>query len=33
VALMLPRRMRGATRPVTPHPALGEIHAVEISLP
>jgi adenylate cyclase len=33
VALLLPRRMRGATRPVTPHPVLGEIHAVEIRLP
>jgi class 3 adenylate cyclase len=33
VALLLPRRMRGATRPLTPHPALGEILAIEIGAP
>jgi adenylate cyclase len=33
VAVLLPRRMRGETRPLTPHPALGEVLAVEISLP
>jgi hypothetical protein len=25
--------MRGETRPITPHPALGEILAIEIRLP
>lgn len=33
VALLLPRRMRGETRALTPHPALGEILAIEIRLP
>jgi adenylate cyclase len=33
VAMALPRRMRGETRPVTPHPTLGEILATEIRLP
>jgi class 3 adenylate cyclase len=33
VALLLPRRMRGEPRPLTPHPALGEIVAIEIRLP
>jgi adenylate cyclase len=32
-ALMLPRRMRGETRTVTPHPAFGEMLAIEIRAP
>ncbi|MEY2515111.1 MAG: adenylate cyclase, partial [bacterium] len=32
-ALMLPRRIRGETRTINPHPTLGEVLAIEIRLP